>query len=406
MTAPALELGDIFRLHGPAYLTTFGDSLSREQKKALRAIAACPTAALGSYVEQCDQCGYRKIAYCSCRNRHCPRCRARARAQWLGQRAAELLPVEYFHVVFTLPQLLAPLALQNQRLVYGILFRAAAETLLQIAADPRHLGARLGFLAVLHTWGQNLHHHPHLHCVVPGGGIAPDQNRWIACRRQFLFPVKVLSRLFRAKFIAYLKTAFHDGKLGFHGELQSLGEKRSFAQWLRRLAATEWVVYAKPPFGGPQQVLKYLARYTHRVAISNQRLVALEDGRVTFRWKNYVRAGEPATMTLPVEEFIRRFLLHVLPGGFVKVRHFGFLANRGRRDNLRLCRQLLAVSSTTPPDLGSHDLHSNEPEANTAVRCPRCIVGSMRMLEVLAPQADASARSGVIPLRVIQIDTS
>jgi hypothetical protein len=406
MTAPALELGDIFRLHGPAYLTTFGDSLSREQKQALRAIAACRTAALGAYIEQCDQCGYRKIAYCSCRNRHCPRCRARARAQWLGQRAAELLPVEYFHVVFTLPQLLAPLALQNQRLVYGILFRAAAETLLQIAADPRHLGARLGFLAVLHTWGQNLHHHPHLHCVVPGGGIAPDCCRWIACRRQFLFPVKVLSRLFRAKFIAYLKTAFHEGKLGFHGELQSLGEKRSFAQWLRRLAVIEWVVYAKPPFGGPQQVLKYLARYTHRVAISNQRLVALEDGRVTFRWKNYVRAGERATMTLQVEEFIRRFLLHVLPGGFVKVRHFGFLANRGRRDNVRLCRQLLAASSTTPPDLGSHDLHANQPEANTAVRCPRCKVGSMRMLEILVPWTDAIAQSGATSLRVLQMDTS
>ena len=208
MKAPALELGDIFRLHGPAYLTTFGDSLSHEQKKALRAIALCRTAALGGHVDQCDRCGYRKISYCSCRNRPCPKCHGQARARWLEQRAAELLPVEYFHVVFTLPQLVAPLALQNQQLVYGILFRAAAETLLQIAADPRHLGARIGFLAVLHTWGQNLHHHPHLHCVVPGGGIAPDRGRWISCRRQFLFPVKVLSRLFRGKFVAYLKTAF------------------------------------------------------------------------------------------------------------------------------------------------------------------------------------------------------
>jgi hypothetical protein len=406
MTAPALELGDLFRLHGPAYLTTFGASLSREQKQALRAIAACRTAALGGYVEQCDQCGYQKIAYCSCRNRHCPKCHGQARAQWLEQRAAELLPVEYFHVVFTVPQLLAPLALQNQRLVYSILFRAAAETLLQIAADPRHLGARLGFLAVLHTWGQNLHHHPHLHCVVPGGGLAPDRSRWIACRWQFLFPVKVLSRLFRAKFIAYLQTAFRDGKLGFHGELKSLGEKRNFAQWLKRLAATEWVVYAKPPFGGPRQVLKYLARYTHRVAISNQRLVALDDGRVTFRWKNYARAGEPATMTLAVEEFIRRFLLHVLPSGFVKVRHFGFLANRRRRDNVRLCRQLLAANSTTPPGLAPHDSPANEPAADTVERCPRCQLGSMRIREILLPQPFMVTPSGVASLKVVQMDTS
>jgi len=406
MKAPALELGDIFRLHGPAYLTTFGDSLSHEQKQALRAIAVCRTAALGGHVDQCDYCGFRKISYCSCRNRHCPKCHARARVQWLEQRATELLPVEYFHVVFTLPQLVAPLALQNQRLVYGILFRAAAETLLRIAADPRYLGARIGFLAVLHTWGQNLHHHPHLHCVVPGGGIAPDQGRWIACRRQFLFPVKVLSRLFRAKFVAYLKTAFCRKELGFHGELKPLGDKRNCVEWLKRLVRSEWVVYAKPPFGGPQQVLKYLARYTHRVAISNQRLVSLENGRVTFRWKNYARASEPATMTLKAEEFIRRFLLHVLPKAFVKVRHFGFLANRSRRDNVLLCRKLLAASSTGPPGLAPHGSHSNEPETNPADLCPRCKVGSMRMLEVLVPQADAIAWPGATSLRVLQMDTS
>jgi putative transposase/transposase-like zinc-binding protein len=402
MKASALELGDIFRLHGPAYLTTFGDSLSHEQKKALRAIAVCRTAALGGHVDQCDRCGYRQISYCSCRNRHCPKCHGRARARWLEQRAAELLPVEYFHVVFTLPQLIAPLALQNQRLLYGLLFRAAAETLLQIAADPRHLGARLGFLAVLHTWGQNLHHHPHLHCVVPGGGIAPDRCRWISCRRQFLFPVKVLSRLFRAKFVAYLQTAFRAGKLGFHGELKSLGEKRNFVEWLTRLARSEWVVYAKPPFGGPRQVLKYLARYTHRVAISNQRLVSLKDGRVTFRWKNYARASEPATMTLKAEEFIRRFLLHVLPTGFVKIRHFGFLANRGRRDNVRLCRQLLAASSSGPPGLVPHDSHSDEPEADRVDRCPRCKEGSMRPVEILLAQMFPTAALSSSP----QMDTS
>ena len=402
MKASALELGDIFRLHGPAYLTTFGDSLSHEQKKALRAIAVCRTAALGGHVDQCDRCGYRQISYCSCRNRHCPKCHGRARARWLEQRAAELRPVEYFHVVFTLPQLIAPLALQNQRLLYGLLFRAAAETLLQIAADPRHLGARIGFLAVLHTWGQNLHHHPHLHCVVPGGGIAPDRCRWISCRRQFLFPVKVLSRLFRAKFVAYLQTAFRAGKLGFHGELKSLGEKRNFVEWLTRLARSEWVVYAKPPFGGPRPVLKYLARYTHRVAISNQRLISLEDGRVTFRWKNYARASEPATMTLKAEEFIRRFLLHVLPTGFVKIRHFGFLANRGRRDNVRLCRQLLAASSSGPPGLVPHDSHLNDPEADRVDRCPRCKEGSMRPVEILLPQMFPTAALSSSP----QMDTS
>jgi hypothetical protein len=401
MKAPALELGDIFRHHGPAYLTTSGDSLSHEQRKALRAIAVCRTAALGGHVDQCDKCGYRRISYCSCRNRHCPKCHGRARARWLEQRAAELLPVEYFHVVFTLPQVVAPLALQNQQLVYGLLFRAAAESLLQIAADPKHLGARIGFLAVLHTWGQNLHHHPHLHCLVPGGGIARDRRRWISCRRQFLFPVKVLSRVFRGKFIAYLKTAFGNGELGFHGELKCLGETRKFVEWLNEVARIDWVVYAKPPFGGPRQVLKYLARYTHRVAISNQRLVALEDGRVTFRWKNYARDGELATMTLNAEEFIRRFLLHVLPRGFVKLRHFGFLANRGRRENIVLCRKLLAASSTAAPDLAPPPCHSDEAENDTADRCPHCKVGSMRMLEILLPQADVMPASGAV-----QPDTS
>ena len=406
MKAPALELGDIFRLHGPAYLTTFGDSLSHEQKQALRAIGVCRTPALGGHVDQCDRCGYRKISYCSCRNRHCPKCHERARAQWLEQRAAELLPVEYFHVVFTLPQRLAPLALQNQRLIYGILFRAAAETLTRIAGDPRHLGARIGFLAVLHTWGQNLNHHPHLHCVVPGGGIALDQRRWIWCRRQFLFPVKVLSRLFRAKFVAYLKTAFRDGKLGFHGELKSLSQRRNFVEWLSPVAGTEWVVYAKPPFGGPRQVLKYLARYTHRVAISNQRLISLENDRVTFRWKNYARGNQPATMTLKAVEFVRRFLLHVLPRGFVKVRHFGLLANRGRRRNLALCRKLLVASSSARDFHPAHDRLADQMETDQRDRCPRCRAGHMRRLETLLPQPLATALLHAAIRMATQIDTS
>jgi hypothetical protein len=406
MKAPALELGDIFRLHGPAYLTTFGDSLSHEQKQALRAIGVCRTPALGGHVDQCDRCGYRKISYCSCRNRHCPKCHERARAQWLEQRAAELLPVEYFHVVFTLPQRLAPLALQNQRLIYGILFRAAAETLTRIAGDPRHLGARIGFLAVLHTWGQNLNHHPHLHCVVPGGGIALDQRRWISCRQQFLFPVKVLSRLFRAKFVAYLKTAFRDGKLGFHGQLKSLSERRNFVEWLSPVAGTEWVVYAKPPFGGPRQVLKYLARYTHRVAISNQRLISLENDRVTFRWKNYARGNQPATMTLQAVEFVRRFLLHVLPRGFVKVRHFGLLANRGRRRNLALCRKLLVASSSARDFHPAHDRLADQMETDQRDRCPRCRAGHMRRLETLLPQPLATALLHAAIRMATQIDTS
>ena len=406
MKAPALELGDIFRLHGPAYLTTFGDSLSHEQKQALRAIGVCRTPALGGHVDQCDRCGYRKISYCSCRNRHCPKCHERARAQWLEQRAAELLPVEYFHVVFTLPQRLAPLALQNQRLIYGILFRAAAETLTRIAGDPRHLGARIGFLAVLHTWGQNLNYHPHLHCVVPGGGIALDQRRWISCRQQFLFPVKVLSRLFRAKFVAYLKTAFRDGKLGFHGQLKSLSERRNFVEWLSRVAGTEWVVYAKPPFGGPRQVLKYLARYTHRVAISNQRLISLENDRVTFRWKNYARGNQPATMTLQAVEFVRRFLLHVLPRGFVKVRHFGLLANRGRRRNLALCRKLLVASSSARDFHPAHDRLADQMETDQRDRCPRCRAGHMRRLETLLPQPLATALLHAAIRSATQIDTS
>jgi hypothetical protein len=389
MKAPALELADIFRIHGPAYLDAFGDSLSGGQRKALKDISVCRTAALGGYVKQCDRCDHREIAYRSCRNRHCSKCQAAARAAWLQRRAADLLPVEYFHVVFTLPQPLAPLAIQNQRVVYGILFRAASETLLQIAADPKHLGAKIGFLAVLHTWGQNLHHHPHLHCVVPGGGIAPDHSRWISCRRQFLFPVKVLSRLFRGKFAAYLKSAFHQGELGFHGKLKPLGEQQNFSAWLKRIVQSEWVVYAKPPFGGPQQVLKYLARYTHRVAISNQRLVALQDGQVTFRWKDYSHGNQYRTMTLEATEFIRRFLLHVLPSGFVKIRHFGFLANRRGHEQIALCRELLAARPKMKPQLASScaDSVMKEQEPKPAQRCPLCKAGLMRPVEILLPQA-------------------
>jgi Putative transposase/Transposase zinc-binding domain len=287
MTRPQLEVAEVFRQHGDAFLERYGDVLSSEQRRALKDIAVCRTAALGGHVEACDQCGHQRIAYNSCRNRHCPKCQATSAAQWMEEREADLLPVEYFHVVFTLPSALGPIALQNQREVYGLLFRAAAETLRQIAADPKHLGAEIGFLAILHTWGQNLQHHPHVHCVVPGGGLAPDGSRWIACRPGFFLPVRVLSRVFRGKLLALLRSAFDRGRLSFYGKLVPLANPREFQLQLAASARTEWVVYAKPPWGGPEQVLKYLSRYTHRVAISNQRLVGLENGDVRFHWKDY-----------------------------------------------------------------------------------------------------------------------
>ncbi len=404
MTSPALQLGDIFRLHGPAYLAQCGDALSNQQKRALRDIALCRTAALGGHVNQCDECGQRTIAYCSCRNRHCPTCRSGDSAAWLERREAELLPVEYFHVVFTLPQALSPLALQNQRLVYGSLFKAASETLLQIGADAKHLGAQIGFLAVLHTWGQNLHHHPHLHCVVPGGGLAAGDARWINCRRQFLFPVKVLSRLFRAKFVGLLKHAFQQTQLRFHGKLRYLATTRNFSRWLNQLAQSEWVVYAKPPFGGPQQVLKYLARYTHRVAIANRRLVVLQNGLVTFRWKNYAQGNQPALMTLPATEFIRRFLLHILPRGLVRVRHFGFLANRCRRAKITLCQKLLERAPITPH--GSNNVCVVQRETRSLDRCPQCKVGRLRRIEIITPRAPVPSGSGARLVVVPEMNTS
>jgi Putative transposase/Transposase zinc-binding domain len=385
MTPPRLEVAEIFRRYGDAFLDQYGETLRPEQRRALNDIAACRTVALGGHVEECDHCGHRQIAYNSCRNRHCPKCQATAAAQWVEAREAELLPVEYAHVVFTLPAVLGSIALQNPREVYNILFRAAAETLQQIAADPKHLGAEIGFLAVLHTWGQNLEHHPHVHCVVPGGGLSPDGSRWIACEPGFFLPVRVLSRVFRGKFLALLGDAFAQGKLSFHGKLRGLRDAGAFQRRLTASAQTEWVVYAKPPFGGPQQVLKYLARYTHRVAISNRRLIALEDGEVTFHWKDYAHRGGPKTMTLKAVEFIRRFLLHVLPSGFVRIRHYGFLANRVCREKLALCRALLGVATTPEPAASEPSSEAKETvEAVTAADvCPSCGVGRMVIIAVL-----------------------
>lgn len=384
MTRPQLEVAEVFRQHGGAFLERYGDTLSSEQHRALKDITVCRTAALGGHVEACDQCGHQRVAYNSCRNRHCPKCQATAAAEWMEAREAELLLVEYFHVVFTLPSALGPIALQNQREVYGLLFRAASETLRQIAADPKHLGAEIGFLAILHTWGQNLQHHPHVHCVVPGGGLAADGSRWIACRPGFFLPVRVLSRVFRGKFLALLRGAFDRGQLSFHGKLASMADPIEFQRQLAVSAQTEWVVYAKPPWGGPEQVLKYLARYTHRVAISNHRLTALEDGEVTFRWKDYAHGSEKKTMTLKAVEFIRRFLLHVLPLGFVRIRHYGFLANRVRQEKLALCRSLLNVDATTEPISAKKVPVQGQ---STGDVCPSCGKGRMVIVETFRPAA-------------------
>jgi len=381
---PKLEVADIFRRHGAEYRQANGATMSSGQRRVMRIIELCRTALLGGHRDQCDRCGYQRISFNSCRNRHCPKCQSLAKAKWLEARRAELLPVEYFHVVFTVPAAIARLALQNKKIVYDILFRAAAETLRTIAADPKHLGAKIGFLAVLHTWGQNLLHHPHLHCVVPGGGVSPDGCRWLSCRPGFFLPVRVLSRMFRGKFLAYLRAAFNDGELQFHGKLAPLAEVRPFANWLRAARNTDWVVYSKPPFAGPEQVLDYLGRYTHRVAISNHRLVGLENGKVTFRWKDYGHGNRIRLMTLDADEFIRRFLLHVLPKRFMRMRHYGLLSNRDRAQKLATCRKL--IEQTAPPVVlprSTVDWKSRY-EALTGESldiCPSCHLGRMLCVE-------------------------
>jgi putative transposase/transposase-like zinc-binding protein len=374
------EMADIVRTHHSEFLARWNPVLSREQRKALRDIRDCRSAALGGRVEQCDRCGHRVILYNSCRNRHCPKCQATARARWLAQRETDLLPVPYFHVVFTLPSQIGRLALQNPKQIYAILFRTAAATLLETAADPRLLGAHIGFLAGLHTWGQNLHLHPHLHCVVPGGGISLHGSRWIGCRKSsFFLPVHVLSHRFRKSFLRALTRAFRKGTLRFHGEMKSLSEPDAFQALCDQAAAIDWVVHVKPPFGGPRRVLKYLARYTHRVAISNHRLRSLDNGRVSFEWKDYAHRARRKLMTLDAVEFLRRFLLHVLPTGLVRIRQFGFLANRVRKSKLKLCRTLLAARL---PVAHAGD-ESSEVVADPQ-RCPICKLGRLLLVESIA----------------------
>jgi hypothetical protein len=390
---PRLEVAEVVRRYGQAYRKRY--ARSGAQNRVLGALVQCRTAALGGHVQECDDCGERQISYNSCRNRHCPKCQGSQTAQWLDAQQPHLLPVPYFHVVFTLPRLLAPLALQNPRVVYGLLFQAASRTLLEVAANPRHLGARIGFLAVLHTWGQNLHHHPHIHCVVPAGGLSPDGSRWISSSPHFFLPVRVLSRLFRGKFLALLQGAFEEGRLRFHGTLEGLAERPAFLGLVTEARSTEWVVYAKPPFGGPDTVLKYLARYTHRVAISNHRLLSLQDGIVAFRYRDYARGRRLRSLRLDALEFIRRFLLHALPRGFVRIRRYGLLANARREHQLSRCRELLGSKGPTPlpaEDMDRGSSAESPQDGPRLYRCPFCRTGLMRRIHPLLPSSASRAR--------------
>jgi hypothetical protein len=378
---PVLDVADIFRAHGPAWRLAQAGHLSLGQLKVMSAIEACRTAELGGHVERCEDCDHTQIAYNSCRNRHCPKCQGAAAQRWLEARQAELLPIAYYHVVFTLPAQIGDIAYQNKAAVYDILFKAASQTLQTIAADPKHLGARLGLTAVLHTWGSALTHHPHVHCIVPGGGLSLDGQRWISCRPRFFLPVRVLSRLFRRLFLDRLAEAHAEGRLVFFGELAGLADRAAFTARLSPLRRVEWVVYAKRPFAGPESVLAYLARYTHRVAISSSRLVSLDDRGVTFRWKDYRADGlaRQKLMTLAPGEFMRRFLIHVLPAGFHRIRHYGLFANTARAANLAKARALLQAPTPIPaPDEAGAE---PEPPAKPLIACP-CCGGRMIFVEI------------------------
>ena len=385
MAHHALEVADIFRAHGPAWRRANAGHVSLGQLKVMSAIETCRTAALGGHVAACEDCAHIQISYNSCRNRHCPKCQGAAARDWLAARQAELLPTPYFHVVFTLPTPIADIAYQNKAVVYDILFKATAQTLITIASDPKHLGARIGLTAVLHTWGSALTHHPHLHCIVPGGGIAPDGTRWVSCRPGFFLPVRVLSRLFRRLFLEMLATAHQAGRLRFFGKYQRLADAEAFAHTLAPLRKIEWVVYAKRPFAGPEAVLAYLSRYTHRVAIANSRLIARDDKSVVFRWKDYRAKGRERwkTMTLAPDEFIRRFLLHVLPGGFHRIRHYGLFANGGRTKNLALARHLLQLPP--PQDKTEPGADDDDRQARACAQPCRACGGRMIIIDTFEP---------------------
>jgi hypothetical protein len=365
---PPWEVADVIRMVGARFL----DSLTRAQRKVLDAIARCRTAALGGHRDQCVRCGYQTITFHSCRNRHCPKCQVNAREKWLRKRRQELLPVGYFHIVFSVPHRLIPLMWQNKKLLFSLLFQATGSTLMEVASDPKRLGAEISFLCILHTWGQTLNRHPHIHCVVPGGGLSPDHTRWISSHPRFFLPVKLLSSVFRDKFVDGLKQAYLAGKLRFYGDCQTLADPEVFGAFMDELSTQDWVVYAKPPFGGPEHVLQYLARYTHRVAISNHRIVSVDDSYVTFRWKDYAHGSQQRTMTLTNEKFLRRFLQHTLPKGLPRIRYFGWLANRRRGNLLPLCRTLLG-QEPNPPAV---------PDEPPVAHCPHCH-GEMCIIERL-----------------------
>jgi hypothetical protein len=379
MNRPPLEVADIIRSAAESFLEQSRRCITWQHRKVLLAILRCRTALLGGHRDRCSDCGHVAISYNSCGNRHCPKCQGNARLRWLAARERELLPTRYVHAVFTLPPELAPLALQNKKVIFNLLFHASAETLLQVARDPRHLGAEIGFFTVLHTWDQRLQFHPHAHCVLAAGGLSPDHTRWISSSRRFFLPIKVLSRVFRGKFVAAIKAALRAGTLQFHGSVLQLSEPRAFAAWLRTLFRHDWVVYAKRPFAGPEHALPYLGAYTHRVAISNHRLVALHHGNVTFPWRDSAHGNKKKLMTLPVDEFLRRFLLHLLPRGFLRIRNFGFLANRRRASLLPICFELLPRSTeqATPSRVGSATQQCSN------WRCPLC-GGTMLIIEPIS----------------------
>jgi predicted Zn-ribbon and HTH transcriptional regulator len=399
-----LEVADIFRVHGSAWRQANAGHVSLDQLKVMSAIENCRTAALGGHVARCEKCSHTLIAYNSCRNRHCPKCQSAAAKEWLAEREAELLPVPYFHVVFTLPARIADIAYQNKTVIYNLLFKAAAETLMTIAADPKHLGARVGVLSVLHTWGSALTHHPHVHMIVPGGGIALDSESWVSCRPNFFLPVRVMSRLFRRLFLEKLATAHQGGELQFFGKHAQLINAKAFAAYLAPLRKCEWVVYSKRPFGGPKDVLRYLARYTHRVAISNRRLIAIDDKSVTFKWKDYRIEGRERykVMTLAITEFIRRFLIHVLPTGFHRIRFYGLLAGSKRADNIARARKLLAVPML-PIEAIKAASTADEPQASKHP-CP-CCGGHMIIIEVFQRGCSPQYRS-TASVPAFRIDTS
>jgi len=400
-----LEVADIFRGHGPAWRKANAGHVSLGQLKVMSAIESCRTAALGGHVARCEKCAHTLIAYNSCRNRHCPKCQGAAAQEWLAAREAELLPVPYFHVVFTLPGQIADIAYQNKAVIYDLLFKASAETLITIAADPKHLGARVGVLSVLHTWGSALTHHPHVHMIVPGGGFSLDGSKWVACRTGFFLPVRVLSRLFRRLFLQKLVAAHQAGELQFFSNHVPLTDRQAFAAYLAPLRNSEWVVYSKRPFGGPKDVLRYLARYTHRVAISNNRLIALDDNSVTFKWKDYRLEGPERykVMTLATHEFIRRFLIHVLPSGFHRIRYYGLFASSKRADNIARARELLAVPLLPIEAIKAASTNVDEPQTPQHP-CP-CCGGRMSIIETFQRGSSPRYRP-TAPTAAIRIDTS